>query len=82
MWPMTKTRSYRPLPPPPLAQFLRPRLTMTDLAEAAGVDPSYISRVASGQVPASRKVREAATRLLGLPEETLFGDRLDGEGSA
>lgn len=54
---------------------------MTELADAAGVSVSYVSRVVAGETPASRRIRDAAVQLLGLPEELLFGDRLREEES-
>lgn len=74
---MSVTHTLRPHPVPPIARFLEPRLTKTAWAREAGVHPSYVSRVVQGEVPASRKLRDAAVRLLGLPEEVLFGGRLD-----
>jgi len=66
---------------PPLASFVRPRITAQEIAVRAGVSQSYLSRILAGETPASRRVRAAAVELLGLPEEVLFGDRLDNEGS-
>lgn len=66
-----------PFAVPPVASFTKPRLTTKAWAHEAGVSDTFISRVCHGQSRASRRVRDAAVRLLGLPEDELFGDRLD-----
>lgn len=72
-----KNSRPHPFPTPPLAAFVEPKITMSEIAREAGVSVSYISRICSGETPASRKVREAAARLLGLPEHVLFGVELE-----
>lgn len=81
MWAMSTRSTPRPRDAPPLAMMLRPRANMSQLAREAGVSTSYVSRVCSGEAPGSRRLREAAVRLLGLPEDVLFGARPSAEES-
>lgn len=66
----------------PLAGLLRPDVSAADVARAAGVTSSHLSRVLRGERPATQRVRAAACRLLGQDEDVLFGDELDGDGGA
>ena len=74
LWSMNDTVVVRPRRGiPPLALLVRPRVTITAIAKAAGVTPGYVSRVLTGERPASQKLKDAATRLLGMSEQELFG---------
>lgn len=71
---MNDTDVTRPQPSaPPIAELVRPRVTVTQLAEAAGVSIGHMARVLRGERQASRRVRAAAVQLLGMSEEELFG---------
>lgn len=51
-----------------------PRATRAALAREAKVTASYVSHVLARRKPASRKLREAAERLTGIPAEVLFAE--------
>jgi transcriptional regulator with XRE-family HTH domain len=59
-----------------LAAWMAQRLRPVDLARAAGVYPSYVHAVLSGQKPPSQKLLDAA-RDLGVPVDDLLGGNSD-----
>lgn len=59
----------------PIASLVRPKVTVTELAAAAGVSVGHMARVLRGERTASPRVRAAAARLLEMSEDELFGPR-------
>jgi hypothetical protein len=49
-----------------------PKVRLSDIARAAGCSLSFVSSCAHGQKKPTRKVRDAAERLLGHPADELF----------
>jgi len=49
-------------------------LKAIEVARRAGISPTLLSRVERGQVRPSLRVRRRLSRVLRVPEQTLFGD--------
>lgn len=49
-------------------------LKAIEVARRAGVSPTLLSRIERGQVRPSLRVRRRLSRVLRVPEQTLFGD--------
>ncbi len=66
--------------PTQFAQLVMDRPTFAEIARVAGVDPSFVSKVASGARKPSRRVRLAAEEVLGLPASAIFPETEGGAG--
>ncbi len=57
----------KPAPPTPLGRWLkRTGYTVTELADAVGVNKGTISRVVSGKAPASERLAQKIKKATGL----------------
>ena len=66
---MPQRRKTRPTH---FAELVMDRPTFAEVARLAGVDPSFISKVAAGHRKPTERVRAAAEEVLGLPAEEIF----------
>jgi transcriptional regulator with XRE-family HTH domain len=60
-----------------LAELVGDRPTYSDIAREAGVSLSLISKVAAGKRNPSDRVKEAASKVLGLSVRTIFPSRIE-----
>jgi len=58
--------------PTRFAELVLDRPTFAEIARIAGVDPSFVSRVASGGRKPTERLILAAQEVLGLPAEAIF----------
>lgn len=61
--------------------LLERRITVGEAAAAIGVNREHLTGVLSGRRPASRLIRAAVARYLGLPESECFTDGRQPVGS-
>ena len=58
-----------------LSDLAKPRVTLRRLAEYAGVSPSLVYKVASGERRPNAAIRRAVEEFYGIPARSLFGDQ-------
>lgn len=61
--------------------LMQRRIGVAECADAIGANRSHLGRVLAGHYPASRLMRAAVCRYLGLPESECFADEREPVGS-